>query len=552
MVSKSPLLRVVLVFGILSALGLAGPEVLRAQSQPLSDSTSSALSAVPKVSEFSLAERSDNQGYVVRAHVTDSSLVEISYSREDSTVVWVLPGVTLAKDWQGPTLKGPVSGFRASDTSSQVTARLTLDLFRPARVQTYPDRISNDLLLNLEYRSPDLSEISAPTAEASTTGTTASTLPPESLPDSTEISYEFPLPERPHGELSDSKNGGSSPDSARCCSPGKDGLSLPSLPKQLFAFLDSFFSADQPVGSSPTSSSGGSSPGGSAAPPRATIGFPPPPGSPLKRIMNPTAVDTIIIDPGHGGFDPGAAAHGLLEKDIVLSVAQRAAELIERHLRAEVLLTRTTDQFLTLDERARFANAKGGDLFISVHTNASPAAHLKGTEVYVLGSSGSKKAARAMRRENVSVQEFLDLGETGPAKSPSARTFFSGNGASPMKRVLSGRPRSRIAFINERSRRFARILQHRIRRRISANDPIRQATFEVLWRARMPAVLLELGYLTNPEEAQYLSEPSAQKYLAWQIYRSVKARGKKIDDPTIDAPTLADSGVDDPFVSGVR
>jgi len=552
MVSKSLLLRVVLVFGILSALGLAGPEVLRAQAQPPSDSTSSALSSAPTVSEFSVAERSDNQGYVVRAQVTDSSLVQISYSREDSTIVWILPGLTLAKNWQGPTLKGPVSGFRASDTSSQVTAKLTLDLFRPARVQTYPDRASNDLLLNLEYNSPDLPEISVPTAEASTTGTTASTLPPESLPDSTEISYDLPVRERPHRQLPISTNDGSSSDSSRCCSLGKDSLAPPSLPEPLLALPDSFFSADPPVGSSPPSSPDGSPPDGSASAPSTTIGFPPPPGSPLKRIMTPPAVDTIIIDPGHGGFDPGAAAHGLLEKDIVLSVAQRAAELIERHLRAEVLLTRTTDQFLTLDERAEFANANGGDLFISLHTNASPVAHRKGTEVYVLGPSGSEKAARAMRRENVSVREFLDLGETSRAQTPSTRTFFSGNGASPMKSVLSNRTRSRIAFINERSRRFARILQHRIRRRISANDPIRQATFEVLWRARMPAVLLELGYLTNPEEAKYLSEPSAQKYLAWQIYRSVKARGEETEDPTINAPTVADSGVGDPFLSGVR
>ena len=552
MVSKSPPLRVVLVFGLISALGLAGAEALRAQPHPPSDSTSSALSSSPTVSEFSLAERSDHQGYVVRAHVTDSSLVEITYSRKDSSVVWVLPGLTLAKDWQGPTLKGPVSEFHASDTKSQVTARLTLDLFRPARVQTYPDRASNDLLLNLEYRSPDLPEVSAPTAESSTTGTTASTLPPESLPDRTEISYDLPLGGRPHRQLPVSKNDGFSPDSSRCCSLGKDSLAPPSLPEPLLALPDSFSSTSSPVGSSPPSSPDRSPPGGSVSVPQTTIGFPPPPGSPLERLMNPPAVDTIIIDPGHGGFDPGAAAHGLLEKDIVLSVAQRAAELIERHLRAEVLLTRTSDQFLSLDERAQFANANGGDLFISLHTNASPVAHRKGTEVYVLGPSGSEKAARAMRRENVSVQEFLDLGETGHAKNPSTRTFFSGNGASPMKRVLSNQPRSRIAFINERSRRFARILQHRIRRRISANDPIRQATFEVLWRARMPAVLLELGYLTNPEEAQYLSEPSAQKYLAWQIYRSIKARGEKINDPTVDIPTVADSGVDDPFFSGVR
>ena len=552
MLSKSLVLRALLAFGILLAAGLSGPGVLRGQSHSLGDPISTGQSSAPKISEFSLSKRSDDQGYVLRAHASDSPVAQVTTSREDSTVVWVLRGATLAKDWQEPTLKGPVSGFSASDTSSQVTARLPLDLFGPARAETYPDRASNDLLLNLEYSPLDLPEMGPFAAKASTTGTSASALPPESLPGPPEISPDLPAGERSNPDLPKPKSADLSSDSASCCSLGKDSLAPPSLPEPFLALPDSLSSEDPSVGTMAISSSGES-----AAPPHATVGFSPPPGSPLKRIMTPPAVDTIIIDPGHGGIDPGAAAHGLLEKDIVLPVAKRAAGLIERHLQAEVLLTRTTDRFLTLDERARFANSSGGDLFISVHTNGSPAARRKGTEVYVLGPSGSEKAARAMRRENSSVGELLGQSKTGPAKkgsakSPSAKKFFSGDRGTPMKSGSPERPRSRTAPINERSKRFARILQERIRRRIRPNDPVRQATFEVLWRARMPAVLLELGYLTNPEEAKYLSEPPAQKYLAWQIFRSVKARGEKTGGRAIEAPLANGSKVDDPLPSGGR
>lgn len=539
MLSKSLVLRALLAFGILLAAGLSGPGVLRGQSHSPGDPISTGQSSAPKISEFSLSKRSDDQGYVLRAHASDSPVAQITTSREDSTVVWVLPGMSLKKGWQGPTLKGPVSGFSASDTSSQVTARLSLDLFGPARAETYPDRASNDLLLNLEYSPLDLAKIGAFAAEASTTGTSASALPPESLHGPPELSPDLSAGERSNPDLPEPKSADLSPDSASCCSLGKDSLAPPSLPDPFLALPDSFFSGDPSVNTMAAS-------------------FSPPPGSPLKPIMAPPAVDTIIIDPGHGGIDPGAAAHGLLEKNIVLPVAKRAAGLIERHLQAEVLLTRTTDRFLTLDERARFANASGGDLFISVHTNGSPAAHRKGTEVYVLGPSGSEKAARAMRRENGSVGELLGQSETasakkGSAKSPSGKRFFSGgNRGGPMKRVSPERPRSRTALIDERSKRFARILQRRIRRRIRPNDPIRQATFEVLWRARMPAVLLELGYLTNPEEAKYLSEPPAQKYLAWQIFRSVKARGEKTGGGAIEAPIANGPKVDDPLPSGGR
>ncbi|MFB6097813.1 MAG: N-acetylmuramoyl-L-alanine amidase, partial [Salinibacter sp.] len=117
-------------------------------------------------------------------------------------------------------------------------------------------------------------------------------------------------------------------------------------------------------------------------------------------------LDTIVIDPGHGGKDPGAVANGLMEKNIVLDVALKLGDYIENRLGIEVAYTRTKDRFIPLEERGHFANRVGGDLFISLHVNAYRSSAVNGTETYFLGRSKTDAARRVMRQENSVVQEY--------------------------------------------------------------------------------------------------------------------------------------------------
>jgi N-acetylmuramoyl-L-alanine amidase len=219
-------------------------------------------------------------------------------------------------------------------------------------------------------------------------------------------------------------------------------------------------------------------------------------------------LDTVVIDPGHGGKDPGAVANGLQEKHIVLDVARKLGSYIETRLGLEVVYTRSDDRFIPLKERGRLANRAGGDLFISLHANAFRSSSVNGTETYFLGPSKTDAARRVMRTENSVVREY----ESNPARYEQydAEAFVKG------ELFLS----SNMQFSED----FASIVQQQFKDRVQRRSRgVRQAGFYVLWGASMPAVLVELGYLTNPREARYLNSDRGQTYLASGIFRAVRA-----------------------------
>lgn len=218
-------------------------------------------------------------------------------------------------------------------------------------------------------------------------------------------------------------------------------------------------------------------------------------------------LDTVVIDPGHGGKDPGAVANGLYEKDIVLDVAHQLGQYIENRLDLEVVYTRTDDRFIALEERGHFANRKGGDLFISLHVNAFQSSSVEGTETYFLGRSKTDAARRVMRQENSVVREY----EKNPERYDEydAEAFVKG------ELFLS----SNMQFSEE----FASIVQAQFKNRVHRRSRgVHQAGFYVLWSASMPSVLVELGYLTNPQEARFLNSDRGQVYLASAIFRAVR------------------------------
>ena len=223
--------------------------------------------------------------------------------------------------------------------------------------------------------------------------------------------------------------------------------------------------------------------------------------------------DTIIIDPGHGGKDPGAVGYrGTKEKDIVLDVAKRLAKKIERNSKTKVILTREEDIFLRLQDRTKFANANEGDLFISIHTNAAEDRRASGFETFLIGPNKNEAAVRVAARENAA----LEL------------EGFSGKKLTNEDLIKATIAQSAFAA---KSEEFASLVQNEIRKRVQSKDRgVKQAGFYVLMGASMPNVLIELGFISNPNEEKKLNSSSYRDMLATSIYYAVLKYQKSFDD----------------------
>ena len=219
-------------------------------------------------------------------------------------------------------------------------------------------------------------------------------------------------------------------------------------------------------------------------------------------------VRTIMIDAGHGGKDPGAVANGLEEKDINL----RMARILGRELQQqgfEVHFTRTGDKFIPLEERTAMANAKNADLFISLHCNAIKDSSVKGLEVYYLNLATDAQAVRVAARENgVSAKKISD-----------------------MQFILSDLMLN--SKINE-SRQMASLVEKETLRAMRpryalSSHGAKGAFFYVLTGARMPSILVEMGYLTNPDEAGRLNSDAYLTSMAQGLASGVVAYKKKLE-----------------------
>lgn len=229
---------------------------------------------------------------------------------------------------------------------------------------------------------------------------------------------------------------------------------------------------------------------------------------------------TVVIDPGHGGKDPGAVGSSSREKDIVLSVGLKLGKLIENnHPDVNVIYTRKDDRFVALNQRAGIANKAHADLFISLHCNAldrrrtSP----QGVETFVLGLHRSKDNLDVAKAENSVIMYEEDYSVKYEGFNPNE-------------------PESYIIFefmANEfldRSVYFASMVQNQLvtnSKRINRN--VRQAGFLVLREVAMPSVLVELGYISNREEEKYLKSESGQTSLAASIYNGFKEYKREYD-----------------------
>jgi N-acetylmuramoyl-L-alanine amidase len=235
-------------------------------------------------------------------------------------------------------------------------------------------------------------------------------------------------------------------------------------------------------------------------PPPATP--PPPEPPPLLDLTPSSGLRTIVIDAGHGGDEHGARGpQGTAEKNVTLGVARKLKTAIEARLGARVILTREGDQTIGLDERAAVANNNKADIFISLHANASVRASAAGAEVFYL-----------------SLADYGDQAQRVAYGESEALPVYGG-GARDIDVILWEMAQARHI---EESAIFAQMLEGALRERVPMSPrAIQQAPFRVLVGANMPAVLVEMGFISNPEQEKLLSSDAFQSDLVQALLESI-------------------------------
>jgi len=237
---------------------------------------------------------------------------------------------------------------------------------------------------------------------------------------------------------------------------------------------------------------------------------------------------TVIIDPGHGGKDPGTRGKSITEKEVVLKVGLLLGDLIRQEFPdVNVLFTRDSDVFIPLIERTERAIAAKADLFISIHCNSAPNSAVTGIETYVMGLHKTESNLEVAQRENAVIayeDDYTTKYEGYDPKSPESFIIFS---------LIQN------VFLDQ-SLEFATLLQDDFARRLKRNNRgVRQAGFLVLHKSSMPSVLIELGFLSNPTEEAFLASSQGQEYLASAIFRAFKLYKQARDTRSIATPSLS-------------
>lgn len=240
------------------------------------------------------------------------------------------------------------------------------------------------------------------------------------------------------------------------------------------------------------------------------------------RNKHKMSVRRLVLDPGHGGKDPGAIGKFSMEKDIVLEVSLLAGKMIERFCPdVEVIYTRKSDEFVELHRRAQIANEKNSDLFISVHCNASKKQEANGFEVFVMGLDKTEKNLEVAKLENASIlleDNYEQIYGGIDPNSSEAYIIFSLYQHAFLEQSL--------IFADKLTNAFQTYVQLNIR-------PIKQAPFLVLWRTTMPSVLVELAFISHPEEEKFLNSDVGKKKMAYAIYHSFVSYKNAIEKNTL-------------------
>jgi N-acetylmuramoyl-L-alanine amidase len=215
----------------------------------------------------------------------------------------------------------------------------------------------------------------------------------------------------------------------------------------------------------------------------------------------------IVIDPGHGGKDPGAIGrNGLTEKEVVLDVGLRLKDLIQKNLDREVLMTRNRDVYIPLEERTQLANGKRADLFISIHANASPNRRARGVEIYTLGQATDSSALATAARENsIQVESLKNL-------DGAIRVMLAD--LSIMRRLDDS-----LEFADATRQAFVKYLG----KNYDVTDlGVKEAPFYVLMNAGMPSILAEISFISNPVEEKRLASRPYREKIAQSLFEGIR------------------------------
>lgn len=240
----------------------------------------------------------------------------------------------------------------------------------------------------------------------------------------------------------------------------------------------------------------------------------------LNRDMAKWKFDTVILDAGHGGKDPGAVGYeGTREKDVALNIVRDLGAFIEqRWPDVQVIYTRRDDTFIPLHERGKVANRNGGKLFLSVHCNASVNRTARGAEVYILGIHKNKAALDVAMMENAVIRneadyqtEYKNFSDEYLIMSSMAQNAFTRQStdlAQDLLRPFEGK---------------------------QATRGVRQAGFMVLWTPSMPSALVEVGYLSNPAEERILRDRQEQTRIAYGLFKGLQSYRKNYESTVLSS-----------------
>ena len=233
-------------------------------------------------------------------------------------------------------------------------------------------------------------------------------------------------------------------------------------------------------------------------------------GGTVVAQAQPLDFKTIVIDPGHGGKDPGAIGRtGVTEKDVVLDIGLRLRSLIQQRLGIKVIMTRDDDTFISLDDRTLIANSKKADLFVSIHVNSHPQRRTRGVEIYHLGQSSDRHAlAVAARENNVSMRSLDNLDRT------VKQILFD------LGRDYNMEQSQDLAYFTRQS--FQTTLEKRYDYTV-VDHGVKRAPFYVLLNSNMPSILAEVSFISNPTEEQLLRRNQYRQAIAESLFQGILA-----------------------------
>jgi N-acetylmuramoyl-L-alanine amidase len=220
-------------------------------------------------------------------------------------------------------------------------------------------------------------------------------------------------------------------------------------------------------------------------------------------------VSRIVIDPGHGGRDPGTSSNGLSESELVLDVSLRLKKLLEAEPGIEVVMTRDTDVFIPLETRTAIANRESADLFLSIHANASRNPKARGVETYFLNFAANPEAEAVAARENSS------SGQTMHKLPDIVRAIALNNKLDESRDFAAAVQRSMVRKLTPRNRELRDL-------------GVKQAPFVVLIGAGMPSVLAEIAFVSHKQESQLLKTSAYRQQIAEALFDAVTKYQKSL------------------------